>query len=237
MARPAETRTARRGRALGVAVVAFVAFALLRPVPAAEARPTDTSALIRLLGGEVGAFVEQINLLRTALGLQPLAVSDQLTRVATSWSQHMAAQGDISHNPDLSALVSGWTGLAENVGAGWGVLSLMDAFIASPSHYVNLVHPSYTHVGVGVAFGADGAMYTTHDFMAAEHASAPDPEPQPEPDPAPRPRAPRAPAPAAPPPAEPTPAPTPEPPPIPVPHPTQARVAAVLEPLRTLEAR
>ena len=225
-------------------LAALVAVALLWSPLSVDARPLQPVLTSRLLGGEAGAFVDQINLLRTTLGLRPLAVSGQLTQVATSWSQHMAAQGDISHNPDLSSLVSGWSGLAENVGVGWNVLGLMDAFIASPSHYVNLVNPSYTHVGVGIAFGSDGAMYTTHDFMAAEAAAEPDPEPapepQPEPDPqpapAPRTRTPRTPTPPAPvTPVEP--APTAEPPPLPTPQPTETRVAAVLEPLRTLESR
>ena len=91
----------------------------------------------------------------------------------------MAAEGGISHNPDLTTQVSGWSDLAENVGVGWDVLGLMDAFIASPHHYANLVNPTYTHVGVGVAFGSDGAMYTTHDFMTPEAAPLRPPRPPP----------------------------------------------------------
>ena len=236
MTHAAGTRSARRGpRHVGI-ILAIAAFALLRPGIAAEARPLDLTAVQRLLGGEPSAFVDQINLLRSTLGMRPLAVSDQLTRVATSWSEHMAAQGGISHNPNLPSQVSGWSGIAENVGSGWSVLSLMDAFVASPHHYVNLVNPDYTLVGVGVAFGSDGAMYTTHNFMTPEEAYEPQPAPEPDPEPTPRPRTPRPTQPVEPSPPT-TVAPTPEPPAQRLPQPTEARVAAVLAPLRSLELR
>ena len=79
----------------------------------------------------------------------------------------MVANGQISHNPNLGSQVSGgWTKLGENVGVGYDVDGLMQAFINSPAHYRNLVDPAWTHVGVGVTFGGDGRMYTTHNFMA-----------------------------------------------------------------------
>ena len=65
-------------------------------------------------------------------GCGQLAVSEPADAGRDSWSQHMAAEGRISHNPNLSSHVSGWSGIAENVGVGWDVLGLMDAFIASP---------------------------------------------------------------------------------------------------------
>ena len=40
----------------------------------------------------------------------------------------------------------------------------MNAFIASPGHYANIVDPEFTHIGVGVVW--DGSrLFTTHRFM------------------------------------------------------------------------
>jgi uncharacterized protein YkwD len=228
-------------------VVAVAAFALLRPGPAAEARPAAPVALAAPSGLRldlVTAFVDQINLLRRTLGLPTLQVSSQLSSVATRWAQQMAAEDRLYHNPNLGSQVSGWIRLGENVGVGYDVLGLMDAFIGSPGHYANLVDPHYTLLGVGVANGPNGTIYTTHDFMTPEEAEpAPPPDPQPDPDPAPDPSPAPTPRPRAP---RPAPAPSPEPAPAPVespvapetpgPHPTEQRVAAVLAPLRALEA-
>jgi pyruvate/2-oxoglutarate dehydrogenase complex dihydrolipoamide acyltransferase (E2) component len=122
--------------------------------------------------------------------------------------------------------------LGENVGVGGDVTSLMNAFVNSPAHYRNIVDPEFNYIGVGVSYDAQGRIYTTHDFMRLDDASAPDAAPAPEPAPAPDP-APASPAqapvaasaPSAPTPAA-APAPT-EPPAAP------ARVHAMLTALRT----
>ena len=224
-------------------VVALAAFALFRPGPAAEARPAAPMAPAVLQLDLVSGFVNEINLLRGTLGLRTLTVSSQLSNVATRWAQQMAAEDRLYHNPSLTSQVSGWVRIGENVGVGYDVLGLMNAFIGSPSHYANLVDPNYTHLGVGVASGPNGTIYTTHDFMTPEEAAPPpDPEPQPDPTPAPDPAPAPTPRRSTPRPA-PAPTPTPDPAPVPVEpaappptsHPTEQRVAAVLEPLRTLE--
>ena len=79
----------------------------------------------------------------------------------------MVGAGQISHNPNLGSEVGGhWTKLGENVGVGYDVDGLMQAFINSPAHYAQPRRSRWTHVGVGVTFAADGRMYTTHNFMA-----------------------------------------------------------------------
>jgi hypothetical protein len=198
--------------------------------PSAQAQPTSAASVHALVAepGTEAAFVSRVNSLRASKGLNQLQVSGELVAVARGWTDRMVSAGQISHNPDLSSAVAGgWTKLGENVGVGYEVGSLMDAFIGSPAHYANLVDPAWTHIGIGVTMASDGRMYTTHNFMALGGA---------------------APAPAAPPPtAAAPPAPTttvpptttttaPPPPPPPEPHPTSARVTAVLDPLRSLEA-
>jgi hypothetical protein len=129
-------------------------------------------------------FVARVNSIRQSRGLAPLAVYGELTGIAR-----------------------GWTKLGENVGAGSDLDTVMNAFVNSSAHYKNIVDPAYNYIGVGVSYGGDGQLFTTHDFMAMDNGSAPS-----EPAPAPAPRR-RAPAPRV----EPEPAPEPDPAPDPVP--------------------
>jgi uncharacterized protein YkwD len=171
-------------------------------------------------------FVSRINSLRASKGLSQLQVSGELLGVARAWTEQMVAAGQISHNPNLGSQVGGaWTKLGENVGVGYDVDGLMQAFINSPGHYANLIDPVWTYVAVGVTYAADGRIYTTHNFMALGGAPPPATPPPPSSPPV------TSPPPAAPPATTTTTA----PPPPPEPHPTEARVAAVLDPLRSLE--
>ncbi len=201
-------------------------------VPAAQARPVAPAVSWGALAvatdpGTESQFVDQINSLRLSKGLNALQVSGELVGIARGWTDQMAAAGQISHNPSLSAQVSsGWSKLGENVGVGYDVDGLMAAFIGSPAHYANLVDPAWTHIGVGVTVTGDGRMYTTHNFMALGGGAPPSTPPT---------TAPPAPAPVAPITTTTVPPPPPAPPP-PEPHPTPERVTAVLDPLRSLEA-
>lgn len=77
----------------------------------------------------------------------------------------------ICHASPISAGVTHpWAKLGENVGTGPDVGSIMQAFIASPGHYANIVDPEFTHVGVGVVWDGN-RMYTTHRFMKLQSAT------------------------------------------------------------------
>jgi hypothetical protein len=149
----------------------------------AMGRPTEADAAG---GGAVSAFVAQVNALRATRGLAPLQIDGELSGVAQSWTDNMAARGDISHNGAFGSQVSApWVKLGENVGVGPTVDALMTAFINSPGHYRNLVDPAFNYIGVGVTYSDTGVMYTTHDFMSLpDEAPAPPPAPEPDPQPA-----------------------------------------------------
>jgi len=139
-----------------VLAVATIAFALgLGLVPATPASAATS-----------GDFVNQINSLRSSKGLSTLVVDSRLQSVAQAWAEKMAQAGSISHNPALGSIPGNWTKVGENVGVGGNVSSLMTAFINSPHHYENLVDGSFNSVGVGIAVGSDGRIYTTHDFAS-----------------------------------------------------------------------
>jgi hypothetical protein len=208
-------------------LVATTVLGLANPV---EATAADS--------GAESAFVSRINGIRSSKGLGPLQVYGELVGIARGWSDSMAAQQNISHNPSYTGQVSAnWSKLGENVGVGYDVDGLMNAFVNSPAHYKNIVDPAYNYIGLGVSYGNDGRMYVTQDFMAMGEAPAPAPAPEPDPSPAPAPT-PRAnrstpPAPAPAPVAEDAP---PVPPPVPAPPAAPTRVAVVLQALRAVSA-
>ena len=186
-------------RALVATIVALAALVVPALPPAAAA--TDAAAV-------EAQFVERINGLRVSKGLNRLVVDGELVAVARRWAASMARADRISHNPNLGDQVkSDWVKLGENVGVGMTVARLHDAFVASPTHYKNLVDKDFTHVGVGVVYGRDGAIFTTHQFMrlaggrmstqpvpAHPSATAPAPAADPEPTPPPPPPAARTPS-------------------------------------------
>ncbi len=224
------------------AVVALAALAVGVLAPASEAQPAGPRtagapagvAAPAALPGLESQFVSRINSLRASKGLRQLQVSGELVGVARRWTDRMVGAGQISHNPSLGSQVGGaWTKLGENVGVGYDVDGLMQAFINSPAHYRNLVDSEWTHVGVGVSHASDGRIYTTHNFMALPGGGGGS-SPPPTSPPATSPPRPSTPTTAPPPPPTTT---TTAPPPPPEPHPTPDRVTAVLDPLRSLEAR
>jgi uncharacterized protein YkwD len=146
-----------------LAVVALTAVGL---IGLAEAAHADT-------GSDESAFLAKLNDLRASKGLPGLSVSPALVDVARGWSAQMAAAGNISHNPSLAAQApSNWAKLGENVGMGGDVQGLHDAFVASEHHYVNMVDPQFSQVGIGVVRGGDGTIFVTVDFMAPSPQNA-----------------------------------------------------------------
>lgn len=119
-------------------------------------------------GDDEALFISLVNELRTGKGLQPLTPHPDLHAGAVTWTAVLANNGELSHAPDLAAgVTANWAKLGENVGvASTGqTQQLFDAFVASPSHYANLVDPDFRYIGVAVLYDDSGRMWTTHRFM------------------------------------------------------------------------
>ncbi len=113
-------------------------------------------------------FVTLINQLRAQQGVAPLTVHHEMVATARTWSNTMATNDNFNHAPDLSVGVTvNWTLLGENIGihSGADVNRLFDAFVASPTHYANMVDARFTHVGVGVHIDPTGTLWVTQRFM------------------------------------------------------------------------
>lgn len=120
-------------------------------------------------------FIQLINQTRAQAGLDPLIVDPELTAQARIWASSMAAADQLAHSPDIATgITSPWTVLGENVGvhAVHEPEQLYAAFVASPSHYQNLVDPRFRYVGVGVVNTSEGKIWTAHRFMATSEPVA-----------------------------------------------------------------
>lgn len=163
-------------------------------------------------------FVTRINAVRADQGLAAFKVHDNLVSKARNWSMTMAEAGEIFHSHLPDEIVVPWKRLGENVGVGPSVPSLHDAFVASPSHYKNLVDGGFDRVGIGITTTSDGTIYVGQVFMEVPASSPPPsggsggaqppaapkpggtqpPAPPPPPSPPPKPPASKPPAPAGP---------------------------------------
>ena len=163
-------RDARLPRFVAV-VLAVSLLALLGLVATpVQASPSDPTA-------DEAQFISLLNATRAKGGVAPLTVDPELRTLARGWAQQMADAGHISHAKPISAGVTAdWLKLGENVGTGGNVTVVMNAFIASPGHYENIMDPEFTRVGVGVIW-VGNALYTTHRFekLADQPAAQPAP--------------------------------------------------------------
>ncbi|HVL07532.1 MAG TPA: CAP domain-containing protein [Acidimicrobiales bacterium] len=126
----------------------------------AQADPGDASRLLALT-----------NQVRAAKGLPALTIDSQLTSVAQAWAVELAGRGVISHNPSVRSQVTGWKVLGENVGVGGTVDAVHAGFVASPTHYANLVDSAYTKVGYGIV-RPDARILVVEVFMLPASAPA-----------------------------------------------------------------
>ncbi len=107
-----------------------------------------------------------INKARASAGRAPLTLSGSLSKLARKHSVAMAAKGTIYHNSKLASWLSPytWKVAGENVGMGGSLLSIHNAFMASPGHRANNLSKAYKKVGVGVVWKS-GRAYVTVIFL------------------------------------------------------------------------
>lgn len=152
-----------RNRLFGVLAIWTLVLAALIPATASASASEEAS------------FISQVNATRASVGLPALQTDVQLTNLARSWATSMrdgnCGEGHfICHASPISAGVTHpWAKLGENVGTGPDIGAIMNAFIASPGHYANIVDPEFTHIGVGVVWDGN-RMFTTHRFMKLQGA-------------------------------------------------------------------
>jgi uncharacterized protein YkwD len=144
-------------------VVVLATSAILSLVVAGAASASASAAESRL----IALHNEQ----RASYGLSPLRSSSALNALARRYSQRMAAAGSVWHMASLGADVAGWLEIGDNVGMSNDLYRLMRGFMASPDHRDNILHATYTLIGVGIVAPGDGEYYVTVIFEASAPAT------------------------------------------------------------------
>ncbi len=122
-------------------------------------------------GNAEAQFIDLINAERTSRGLDALAVDPDLTAGARMQAAAIRDAGRLFHNPDLGSVTTGWTWIGENVGYGYDVANLHDAFMNSSGHRANILKSGATHIGLGVV--VDGStVWVAEVFMTSNRTAA-----------------------------------------------------------------
>jgi len=114
-----------------------------------------------------------VNEERRRVGLSRLAVQTQLTQAARAHSADMVARNFFGHHSPEGTTVADRVALAgyeftvvgENVARGQeNARQVMNDWMASRGHKANILSPSYTEIGVGVAADKKGHLFWTQNF-------------------------------------------------------------------------
>ena len=143
--------------------------------PSATVPPSATATAVPAAAWR-DRLLQLVTAARADAGLQPLVLSDALTRAAQAYAETMAATGCFAHDcppePSLArraegAGYTGWRALGENIAAGYGSADAVFAgWMESPGHRANLLSAAYTELGLGLASSARGEPYWVQDFGA-----------------------------------------------------------------------
>lgn len=157
-----------RRRLAAIALAATVAAGIVLPATTAQARPPVGAALAGTPAQDELSFLQKINQERVRAGLAALVSDSKLAPTSRSWSQSMASRNQLSHDPNLAAIARqvepAWRSVGENVGVGYSVQSLHDAFMGSSGHRANVMKSTYNRVGIGVV-QSGGRIWVTVRFL------------------------------------------------------------------------
>lgn len=150
--------------AIAFSLTVFIAFGTLSmaspvvaaPAVASEVPTVEETARTSAHDRQLIDVFNGINTFRKNKGLSPLRIGVNASAVAQEWSQHMAdtrtMEHSTSHTEDLR--LSGWSSASENLAyratdtTGQG---LVDQWIDSPGHNVNMSRAGDNVIGVGVS--------------------------------------------------------------------------------------
>lgn len=144
-------------------IVTLAACSAFKPGPGAPSLPFDAAH------PQARELYYLVNNERAANGLGGVGWNDQLGGLAQGWSDHMAANGDFSHQ-DLNAILNspgweGFSGLGENIiSGGCGISSgqIHQAWMNSAAHRANILG-NFNAIGIGVSCNG-GTLAAVEDF-------------------------------------------------------------------------
>lgn len=110
--------------------------------------------------------LKMLNDARSSAGIAPLAVDDDATKKAQAWAVKLAAEQRLSHSNVAAGIGGAWQSLGENVASSSTVEGLHRVLMSSPDHRSRLLDAGFTHVGIGIARGDNGKLYTVQVFVS-----------------------------------------------------------------------
>lgn len=131
-----------------------------------EMSPAETEQVI-------SDIYKHTNIKRAEAKVGPVERLDSLEGIAQDWSTQMADEGEMYHNPQIGTLIAAtypgqtrhWS---ENVLQNWCGASgedLVNQWMNSAPHRINLLRSTHTHIGVGVAGAESGKLYATQNYV------------------------------------------------------------------------
>jgi uncharacterized protein YkwD len=156
---------------LVVATAGSVILAAILPSVAATAQTKGTCWEVK---PDEKGFATATNNVRDKLGKGKLQLDPQLSRAARLHTREMFKRDLLYHTPGdkLTRRVTNWSSLGENVGVGYSVGSLQDAFLASPGHRDNILSTGFKYFGVGTV-ERDGKLWVTVIFEGSQNPGTP----------------------------------------------------------------
>lgn len=118
--------------------------------------------------------IRLVNVERSKQGLQTLTKHWELCRVARYKSADMANKGYFSHTSPtygspfkmMESFGIRFSSAGENIAYGQRTpQEVMNGWMNSPGHKSNIMSPSYTQIGVGMAKNSSGVLYWTQMFI------------------------------------------------------------------------
>jgi len=124
---------------------------------AATVAPDQQAAAIQQVLDDTNAF-------RAANNLPPLKLNQGINPVAQAWTESMANNEYMEHNPDYGTQIpAGWSLAGENVAQNYAPDTVVTGWEGSPGHRANLLG-NFTDIGIGYAVDSSGNGYFTQDF-------------------------------------------------------------------------
>ncbi len=114
---------------------------------------------------EVDHSTDLLNADRNAKGLASLPTNIDLYLKAQSWSEQLARDGYLHHSNLPDGIGYNWARLGENVGYGYSLEQVQQAFMNSPGHRANILDGGFNRIGLGVTRDGAGRYWVVQEFM------------------------------------------------------------------------
>jgi uncharacterized protein YkwD len=149
---PAPTKTTRR-RATRTRLACLAALAAVVVMALGACSPEEDRAS------------ELVNQSRNAAGLASLPMNVDLYLKAQGWSRQLANDQRLYHSNLADGNGYQWARLGENVGYGYSIEQVHNAFMDSPAHKANILDGGFNRIGVGVTRDGGGRYWVVQEFM------------------------------------------------------------------------